>query len=347
MRGVANAGRHGGLLSMAAGAFEGLSAYKFPNLLKSTWQIMNSLVPFVLIWLLMFWSLSWSYGLTLLLSIPAAGFLVRIFIIQHDCGHHSFFRSRELNDFVGTLCGVLTLTPYYLWRRSHSRHHASSGNLHHRGHGDVWVLTVREYLQRSGFGRFQYRVYRHPMLLFVIGPFLQFAIRQRFTYGVPVAWRRERRSVHVTNLGIALMIGIGWWAIGLGAFTMIHLPIVAIAASVGSWLFFVQHQYEQAYWQPNAQWDSTRAAMDGSSYYRLPRILQWFTGNIGFHHIHHLESRIPNYNLPICYEQVPALQDAVTLGVWDSVKCARFKLWDEQLERMVTFGEAHAQASTS
>lgn len=331
---------------MAAGAFEGLSAYKFPNPVKSTWQILNSLVPFVVIWLLMLRSLSWSYGLTLLLSIPAAGFLVRLFIIQHDCGHHSFFRSRRVNDFVGTFFGILTLTPYHLWRRSHSRHHASSGNLQHRGYGDVWILTVREYEQHSSIGRLRYRAYRHPILLFLVGPFLQFVIRQRFTYGVPVAWRRERRSVHLTNLGIAMMVAVGWWAIGLRAFTLIHLPIVAIAASIGSWLFFVQHQYEQAYWQPNSQWDSTRAAMDGSSYYRLPRILQWFTGNIGFHHIHHLESRIPNYHLPICYEQLPAVRDAVTFGIWDSMKCVRYKLWDEQSERMVTFEEAATQSVT-
>jgi omega-6 fatty acid desaturase (delta-12 desaturase) len=316
-----------------------LAQFKRPSRLKSIWQVINSLLPFCGLWYLMYLSVFWSYWLTLLLAIPTAGLLVRLFIIQHDCGHHSFFRSQRLNDMLGALCGLFTLTPYSLWRRSHSRHHASSGNLRHRGHGDVWVLTVDEYVSRSYLGRLQYRLYRHPLFLFVIGPSLLFLVRQRVTYNIPESWHRERRSVHLTNAGVLLLVAIAWCTIGLTPFLLVHLPVVVLAASIGSWLFFIQHQYEHTYWQPDERWDFVRSAFEGSSYYRLPRLLQWFTGNIGFHHIHHLESRIPNYNLPRSYAAVPELRQAVTLGLWDSVKCARFKLWDEQRQRMVTFNE--------
>jgi len=274
-----------------------------------------------------------------LLAIPTAGFLVRIFIIQHDCGHHSFFRSRRANDLLGGSCSFLTLTPYYLWRRSHSRHHASSGDLSHRGHGDVWVMTVDEYRNSSYLSRLRYQLYRHPLLMFILGPSVLFILVHRFTHFIPRAWHRERRSVHLTNLGILVMLGVSWFTIGIPAFLLVHLPIIMLGAAIGSWLFFVQHQYEHTYWQPHENWDFTRSAFEGSSYYRLPRVLQWFTGNIGFHHIHHLESRIPNYNLPTCYDDVPELRQAVTLGMRDSFRCTRLKLWDERLQRMVTFRE--------
>jgi omega-6 fatty acid desaturase (delta-12 desaturase) len=317
--------------------------YRQPNRLKSNWQIFNSLLPFCGLWYLMYLSLSWSYWLTLVLAVPTAGFLVRLFIIQHDCGHHSFFRSRRANDLVGRFFGLLTLTPYDLWQRSHSRHHASSGDLSHRGHGDVWILTVDEYRSRSCLGRLQYRLYRNPLFMFLIGPSLLFILCQRFTYSIPRAWCRERKSVHLTNLGILAVVGIAWCTIGLPTFFLIHLPVVILGAAIGSWLFYVQHQYERAYWQPHDNWDFFCSAFEGSSYYRLPRVLQWFTGNIGFHHIHHLESRIPNYNLATCYSVVPELRQAVTLGLLDSVKCTRLKLWDERLQRMVTFGEVNDQ----
>ncbi len=319
-----------------------LAKYKFPNRLKSCWQVVNSLLPFCGMWYLMYLSLSWSYWLTLLLAIPTAGFLVRIFIIQHDCGHHSFFRNRRANDLLGHFCGILTLTPYHHWRRSHARHHASSGDLSHRGHGDVSVLTVDEYLGRSRWGRLRYRLYRNPFVMFVLGSSFLFALRYRFTIGTPRTWRRERRSIHSTNLALVVMIGVAWLTIGLPAFFMIHVPIVVLAATTGCWLFFVQHQFEDAYWQPHKSWEFARSAMEGSSYYRLPRVLQWFTGNIGFHHIHHLDSRIANYNLPACYDEEPALRQAVTLGIRDSLRCTALKLWDESQQRMVTFGEALA-----
>jgi omega-6 fatty acid desaturase (delta-12 desaturase) len=318
-----------------------VTRFKCPHRLKGTWQIANSLLPFLGLWYLMYLSLSWSYWLTLLLAIPTAGLLVRLFIIQHDCGHHSFFRSTCANDALGAFCGFFTLTPYRLWRRSHSLHHATSGNLSQRGNGDVWVLTVDEYLKRSFFGRLQYRLYRHPFFLFAVGPVLLFVVHQRFTFAIPKAWRRERGSVHITNLGIVAVLLAAWCTIGLAQFLLVHVPIILIAASIGSWLFFVQHQYERTYWQPHDRWNFIRAPFDGSSYYQLPSVLQWFTGNIGFHHIHHLESRIPNYNLARCYAAVPELRHVVTLRLRDSIRCVRLKLWDEQLQRMVTFSEAY------
>jgi omega-6 fatty acid desaturase (delta-12 desaturase) len=302
--------------------------------------LLNTLLPFFGMWYVMFRSLEWSYWLTLLLAVPTAGLLVRVFIIQHDCGHRSFFSSRWANDWLGAFCSLFTLTPFRLWRRSHSRHHSSSGNLHHRGHGDVWVMTVDEYYGKPWYERLRYRFYRNPLILFFIGPLFAFSIVQRFTFGIPRSWRRERQSVHLTNVTLAVALGVAWLTVGLGPFLLVQVPVVMLAASVGSWLFYVQHQFEHAYWQPDERWDYVRSAIDGSSYYRLPRVLQWFTGNIGFHHVHHLDSRIPNYNLPNCHAAVPELQQAVTLGLSESVRCARLKLWDDRLQRMVTFREA-------
>jgi omega-6 fatty acid desaturase (delta-12 desaturase) len=320
--------------------YDALAKYKRPNPRKSVWQITNTLLPFCALWFLMYLSIPCSYWLTLLLAIPTAGFLVRLLIIQHDCGHHSLFQSRRANDLLGGCFGLLTLTPYHMWRRSHSRHHASSGNLSHRGHGDVWTLTVHEYRSRSFLGRWQYRAYRHPFFMFLLGPALLFILHQRFTYHIPRTWHRERKSVHMTNFGIVATLVAASCTIGLRTFLLVHLPVVLIAAAIGSWLFFVQHQFERAYWQPHDHWNFIRSAIDGSSYYRLPLVLQWFTGNIGFHHIHHLESRIPNYNLPICYAVVPELRQAVTLNLRDSFRSIGLKLWDEELQRMVTFEAA-------
>jgi omega-6 fatty acid desaturase (delta-12 desaturase) len=209
----------------------------------------------------------------------------------------------------------------------------------------VGVLTVDEYLGRTRFGRLRYRLYRHPLILFFLGASFLFIVRQRFTSGIPRSWRRERKSVHATNFGILAMLGMAWYTIGLSTFLLIHVPIVVLGAAMGSWLFFVQHQYEDAYWQPHETWDFTRSALEGSSYYHLPRVLQWFTGNIGFHHIHHLDSRIPNYNLAACHAAEPAFRQAVTLGIRDSLKCTTLKLWDERLERLVTFDAVHARQS--
>ena len=323
---------------------ETIAKYKHADLRKSCWQIVNSVVPFCFLWYLMYLSYSYSYWLTLLLAVPTAGLLTRIFIIQHDCGHHSFFRSRRANDIVGFCCGVLTITPYHFWRRTHSRHHVTSGNLNHRGQGDVGIMTLREYRDRTSWGRLSYRVYRHPLFLFFFGSSFYFIVQQRLTRGLPRAWRRERNSIHATNLAILGVIGVAWMTIGIPVFLLIELPIVVLGAAAGSWLFFVQHQFEETYWQPGKSWDFTCSALDGSSYYRLPGILRWFSGNIGYHHIHHLNSRIPNYNLPVCYAAEPALRQAVTFGLLESLKCASLKLWDEDRQRMVTFADARLRA---
>jgi omega-6 fatty acid desaturase (delta-12 desaturase) len=219
--------------------------------------------------------------------------------------------------------------------------------LHHRGYGDISVLTVDEYLARSFFGRLKYRLYRNPFVMFVLGASFLFIVRHRFTLGIPRNWRRERVGVYITNMALVSAITIAWLTIGLPTFLMIHVPVVVLGATIGSWLFFVQHQFEHAYWQPHEEWDFTRSALEGSSYYQLPTVLQWFTGNIGFHHIHHLDSRIPNYNLAACHAAEPAFQDVVTLGVRDSVSCMRLKLWDERRQRMVAFSDAYAYADAS
>ena len=317
-----------------------IAKFKHPDWRKSCWQVFNSFGLYFAGWYLMYLSCSWSYWLTLLLALPTAGFLVRIFIIQHDCGHHSFFRSHAANDWLGFCCGVLTMTPYHFWRRTHARHHVTSGNLDHRGHGDIGMLTVREYRERSFWGRLAYRIYRNPLFMFGVGATFMFVVQQRFTYGAPKSWRRERLNVYQTNLAILALIGIAWMTIGLPAFLMVQLPVWLIGSSAGTWLFYVQHQYEAAYWKPQNSWDFTQSALAGSSYYRLPRLLRWFSGNIGYHHIHHLNSRIPNYHLAQCHQAEPEFRRAVTLGLVESISCASLKLWDEDRQRMVTFAEA-------
>jgi acyl-lipid omega-6 desaturase (Delta-12 desaturase) len=269
---------------------------------------------------------------------------VRVFIIQHDCGHHSFLRNRRANDWLGFLCGVITLTPYHFWKRAHARHHASSGNLDGRGQGDVGMLTVREYMARSRWGRWQYRLYRHPLFMFLPGACYLFLIQHRMTLGVPRAWRRERFSIHATNLALVCVLGMAWWKIGVLKFLSIDAPIIMLGAIIGTWLFYVQHQYEEAYWQPRESWDFTRSALEGSSYYRLPPVLQWFTGNIGFHHIHHLNSRIPNYHLPQCYAEEVSFREGISFGLRESLRCVSLKLWDEETQRLVSFAEVQQRA---
>lgn len=285
----------------------------------------------------MFRSLEVGYWLTLILAVPTAGFLVRIFIIQHDCGHGSFFGSRRANDLLGAVCGVLTLTPYYFWRRSHAIHHASSGNLEERGVGDVPTLTVREYLARSRWGRLKYRVLRHPLVLFGIAPTWQLVVMHRFVYHAFDPGQRERRSVWFTNLALAAAaISLGL-IMGFDRFLLVHAPVIFLTASAGMWLFFVQHQFEDAYWSTPPDWDYAGAALRGSSYYRLPRLLQWFSGNIGFHHIHHLSPRIPNYRLQACHDENPIFQRVVVLTLASSLRTAALSLWDEDKKKLVSF----------
>lgn len=316
-----------------------IKRYQTPSTWASIWQICNSFIPFFLLWGLMYYSLSYSYFITIALAVPTAGFLIRIFIIQHDCGHRSFFKSRQANDYLGTICGILTLTPYYSWRKSHSIHHATAGNLEERGPQDVFTLTVDEYLERSTWGRLKYRLYRNPITLFVIIPMVLFVIIYRLPMSGTKAGKIERASIHATNLILALIVIAMSLTIGWQAFLLIQFPITLIATTVGTWLFFVQHQFEDAYWANQDQWDYKTAALEGSSFYKLPKILQWFTGNIGFHHIHHLSPRIPNYLLEKCHQENPMFQDVVVLTLWSSLQSTFLSLWDEKQKKLVSFGQ--------
>ena len=272
-----------------------VARYQKPSVGRGLWQIVNTLLPYAALWYLMYLSLSVSYWLVVPLAILAGGFLIRVFIIHHDCGHGSFFKSRLANDILGFITGVLTFAPYYHWRWEHALHHGTSGDLDRRGTGDIWTLTVQEYLECSRWKRFAYRLARNPLVLFVVAPLFLFLVKHRFPSAK--AGRRERDSVHWTNLAILGVAAGLSWIFGIKAYLLIQLSVMMVAGSAGMWLFYVQHQFEGVYWERGEAWDYTAAALQGSSFYKLPRILQWFSGNIGFHHIHHLSPRIPNYHL--------------------------------------------------
>jgi omega-6 fatty acid desaturase (delta-12 desaturase) len=302
---------------------------------KARWQIFNSFAPYVVLWIAMVFALQVSYWLMLPFAILAAGFLARIFIIFHDCGHASFFKSKRANNVLGVLAGLLNLTPYRHWRWQHGLHHGTAGDLDRRGSGDIWTLTVEEYIQSTRGRRLAYRLARNPIVLFVIAPLYVFAVHHRFA--VASAPKRERRSVRHTNwalLGITLVMSA---FIGLKDFLLIQLTVSAFAGAAGLWLFYVQHQFEGAYWARSGDWDYTAAALKGSSFYKLPKILQWFTGNIGFHHIHHLSPRIPNYYLEPCHDADPFFDAIKPVTLWASLKTLRFRLWDEQKNSFVGF----------
>ncbi len=311
--------------------------YASPDMKRSLWQIANSVLPFLAGYYLMYLSLPYSYWLTLALALPTTGFAVRTFIIMHDCGHGSFFKNPKWNHFVGTICGILTNTPYFQWTREHAIHHATSGDLERRGVGDVKTLTVAEYLALSKLQRFAYRLYRNPLVTFGIGPHYIFLWCTRFVS--PTSGRRERRGVYLANVVLFSLWGLAIWAVGLKAFLLIWAPVQILTGGWGVWLFYVQHQYEDTYWQRKPEWEYATAALMGSSYYKLPRVLQWFSGNIGFHHIHHMAPKIPNYKLQTCHDATPLFQTAPTLTLWSSLRCANLKLWDEAEQRMITFGE--------
>jgi omega-6 fatty acid desaturase (delta-12 desaturase) len=277
--------------------------------------------------------------------VVAAGFLLRLFMIQHDCGHGSFFRQRLANDWVGRVLGVLTLTPYDFWRQTHAAHHASSGNLDRRGVGDIDTLTVNEYRERSIWGRLAYRLYRHPVIMFGIGPTYLFVLRHRLPIGLMRDGWRPWVSVMATNLGIAAIAALLIWLVGVGTFLLVHLPIMLLAASVGVWLFYVQHQFEDTSWENDAEWSIQNAALHGSSFYELPAVLRWFTANIGMHHVHHLSSRIPYYRLPRALRDHPELGNISKLTLLESFRCVRLALWDENRRRLVSFREARAAAA--
>jgi omega-6 fatty acid desaturase (delta-12 desaturase) len=316
---------------------QALAPYARPVLRRSLFQLLNTAIPFFLLWPLMLRSLEYSYWITLFLAVPAAGFLIRLFIIQHDCGHGSFFRSRAANDMLGFVLGVLTLTPYGYWRRTHAIHHATSGNLDQRDIGDVTTLTVKEYLRLPLWKRVRYRLYRHPLLLLGIGPVYLFVIRHRFPPNLRRTGRRGWTSVLMTNLVILAVIVVMWRTVGLQEFLKVQLPITVIAATAGVWLFYIQHQFEDTYWEKDRTWGFYAAGLRGSSFYDLPRILHWFTGNIGVHHVHHVCSRIPNYRLLECLKENPELEQVTHLTLWQSLNSIRLKLWDEDTRKLVGF----------
>ncbi len=314
---------------------EVVSEYNKPDVGKSIWQIVNSLGPYLLLWVAMYYSIGFSYLLTLGLAVLAGGFLVRMFIIFHDCGHGSFFRSKKANKIVGTILGSLSFTPYARWHLDHSIHHKTVGNLDKRGSGDVWTLTVEEYAQLSPRKKFAYRVYRNPIILFGIGPFLLFVIWFRFTR--KGMGRDEKISIHITNLIILLFSTAGILLMGWKSFLMIQVPVIYVATTAGVWLFYVQHQFEDVIWSREEEWDYMRMAMEGSSFLKFPRLLQWFSGNIGYHHIHHLSPKIPNYNLERCHKENQMFSNIKGVTFVSSIRTLSLRLWNEQSGQLISF----------
>lgn len=312
-----------------------IERFQAPSTWRALGQLADTLLPIAGLWLAISYLAPLSLWLALPLAVLIGALLVRVFIIFHDCGHGSFFRSRRANDVVGFVTGLLTFTPYYEWRYEHSRHHATSGDLDRRGVGDVWVLTVQEYLEASRWKRFAYRLARNPIILFVVAPAYVFLIRQRFS--APRRNRREQRSVWWMNLALSLAaLAMMLW-LGVVPYIVLQLTAIMVAGAAGVWLFYVQHQFEEAYWERSEDWSYAAAALRGSSYYKLPRVLRWLSGNIGYHHIHHLSPRIPNYNLARCHRSAPIFERVPALRFGESLRSMRLHLWDEGRKRLVGF----------
>ncbi|MFZ1681120.1 MAG: fatty acid desaturase [Rhizobiaceae bacterium] len=321
-----------------------LARYAHPDNRRGAFELVLTLAVFAALWLAM-WGLSLvSYWLVALALLPASFFLVRLFILQHDCGHAALFSSRAANDWVGRALGVLTLTPYDWWKHNHALHHASSGNLDKRGIGDVDTLTVEEYRMRGWLGRLAYRVYRHPLVLFVIGPVYLFVLQHRLPVGAFRGGAAPWVSTMSTNAGIAVLAVALVLVFGWQTLVLIHLPLTILGATIGVWFFYVQHQFNPTFWAHAKGWERAEAALHGSSFYDLPKPLMWLTGNIGIHHVHHLASRIPFFRLPDALRDFPELRSVGRLTFLDSLKCVRLALWDEKSGRMVTFREAQALA---
>jgi omega-6 fatty acid desaturase (delta-12 desaturase) len=309
---------------------------------RAWFEIAITAVPFAALWCAMWLSLGVGYWLTLLLAVPTAGFLVRLFVIQHDCGHGSFFPSRSANDRLGRVIGVLTLTPYAHWRHQHALHHGTSGNLDRRGEGDVETLTVREFRGLPRWRRLLYRLFRHPVTILGLGPLFVFVLRQRLPENPRSASARAWRDVMATNLAIAAVVIAFGWLLGLRDFLLVQLPITWLASAMGIWLFYVQHQFEDTYWEPDATWGLHVAGLRGSSHLDLPPLLRWFTANIGVHHVHHLSATIPSYRLGEVLRDLPELQGTNRLTLERSLDCFRLALWDEDAKRLVSFRDAPA-----
>ncbi len=310
-----------------------LAPYRIPDTKRSLWQLANTILPYIGLWILMFVSLKVSYWLTLALSIPTAGFMVRSFIIFHDCGHGSFFKSRRANEITGIITGILTLTPWTRWWHDHAIHHATAGDLDRRGVGDVYVMTVEEYRESSWWKKLGYRLMRNPINMFFIGGPVIFAIINRFP--IRGTGKRERQSIFWTNLALAIIITTLCITQGWKAYLLVQLPVLILGSATGIWLFYVQHQFDGVYWKRHVEWNFFEAGLKGSSFFKLPGLLQWFTGNIGFHHIHHLSSKIPNYRLNACMRENPAFQNPPTLTLLNSLKSLKLRLYDEEAQQLV------------
>jgi omega-6 fatty acid desaturase (delta-12 desaturase) len=314
-----------------------ISRYNKPDRAKSWWQIINSVGSYIVIWVLMILTLRISYWLTLVLSVFAAGFMVRIFIIFHDCGHGSFFKSKRLNKIVGIITGLIVFTPYHMWSHEHHIHHQTVGNLDKRGTGDVKTLTVNEYSKLSWWQKLFYRFYRNPLFLFGVAPILLFTIQHRLTK--KNMSRKEKLYVHLSSLTLIVSLVLLMWAVGWRNVLLIQLPVLYIAAVHGVWLFYVQHQFRHVLWTDTKNWDYKTIALKGSSLFRLPSILNWFTGNIGYHHIHHLSPAIPNYNLKRCYDENPLFQDIKPITFLSAFESLFLRLWDEKKQVLIRFSE--------
>jgi omega-6 fatty acid desaturase (delta-12 desaturase) len=314
-----------------------VTPYQRASTRKALWQLANTLVPFGLSWGLAVRLLDVSRALSLASCVLATGFLLRIYIIQHDCGHRSFFPDRRANDALGCLLGVVTLLPYFRWRHDHAIHHASGSHLDRRGTGDIWLMTLREYTAATPMQRARYRAFRNPLVLFGLGPLALFVVWQRMT-----GWTRTRReaaSVRATNAAIAGALWLGGHCLGWRTFLAVQGPITWMGSTIAVWLFYIQHQFDDTYWAAPPDWDFATAAMRGASWYRLPAVLQWFTGNIGIHHIHHLSPKIPNYELPRCLEDNAAFRTVPTVTLLQGFRAATLKVWDEDGKRLMTWRE--------
>jgi omega-6 fatty acid desaturase (delta-12 desaturase) len=330
-----------GTLANPGGVFwrETLAPYARPRLDRSLIDLATSVVPYLALSFLMYRTLGVSYWLVLLIAIPASGFLVRTFILFHDCSHGSFMASRRANLWLGTVLGLLVYSPFLRWRHDHAIHHATSGDLDRRGGGDVRTLTVSEYRALSPRSRLGYRLFRNPVVMFGIGPIVALLVGPRLVSRS--ARPRMRRSVIGTNLALAVLVGALCWLMGWRDYLLVQAPTVLLAGSAGIWLFYVQHQFEDAYWESAEDWTYADAALRGSSYLKLPKVLQFFSGNIGLHHVHHLSARIPNYNLQRAHDENQIFHDVPMLSLADGLRSVRLKLWDEERGSMVTFAEAH------
>jgi len=331
----------------AAALMRTLAVYRRPSSRRGLLELSVTAAALAGLWALMWLSLGVGYWLTLLLAVPAAFFLVRMFLIQHDCGHGAFFRHKAVNDWVGRALGVLTLTPYDFWRRTHAIHHATSGNLDRRGIGDIETLTVEEYLALPRYGRLGYRLYRHPLVMFGIGPAYLFVLQFRLPVGFMRKGWRSWVSPMLTNAAIVLVVTAMIWLVGLGPFLQVHLPVTLLAASIGVWLFYVQHQFEGVMWSRDGRWTLHEAALTGSSHYDLPGVLRWLTANIGLHHIHHASSSIPYYRLNKVLHDHPELHAASRVTLGESLRCVRLALWDEARDRLVSFRELRGKRDSA